>query len=313
MRAYAIEEFGGQGTVRDMPMPQLEPGQICIRVDSAGVNPVDNAVLQGYLKDMLQHRFPLVPGIDASGTIEAVDEGVQGLVVGDPVFGTSGKGYFGAGTYAEYATMSHATVAHKPSSLTHEQAAAIPTAGVAALMLLDALQLERGQVVLAIGAVGGVGSYFVQLATQQGARVVAVSRSENEEYVRSLGAEDLIDYTTQDVGEAIAARHEEGVDAVADIVGDKDELSSALGHVKAGGRAASLMGAVDEEELKSRALGGQNVNAAVTTERLDVLASHLASGRLHSPDLETMPLDKASEALARLASRHTRGKLILKP
>jgi NADPH:quinone reductase len=313
VRAYAIEEFGAQGRVRELPMPEPEPGQVRIHVDAAGVNPVDNAILQGYLKDMLEHRFPLVPGIDGSGTIDAVGEGIERLAVGDSVFGTSGKGYFGAGTYAEYATMSHATVTHKPSSLTHEQAAAIPTAGVAALMLLETLDLEKGEVVLAIGAVGGVGSYFVQLATQQGARVVAVSRSENEEYVRSLGAEEVIDYRAQDVGEAIAARHEEGIDAVADMVGDKDELSSALGHVKAGGRAASLMGAVDEEELRSRALGGRNVNAAVTTERLDVLASHLASGRLHSPDLETLSLDKASEALARLANRHTRGKLILKP
>jgi NADPH:quinone reductase-like Zn-dependent oxidoreductase len=276
------------------------------------MNPVDNAVVQGYLKDMMEHRLPLVPGIDASGTIDAVAEDVQGWKVGDEVFAASGKSYFGEGTYAEQTTVSASSLAHKPSSVTHEQAAAIPTAGVTALMLADALELKEGQVILAIGAVGGVGSYFVQLAAERGARVVAVSRSVNADYVRSLGAEDVIDYTAEDVGEAIAARYNQGIDGIADMVGDKEELDGAVARVKTRGRVASCVRSADEAGLAQRGLTGRNVNGAVTTERLDLLASARTEGRLKDPHIETLPLDSASEALTRLAERHVRGKLVLK-
>jgi NADPH:quinone reductase len=313
MRAYASDGFGEPGTIRDVAMPDPAPGEIRIRVEAAGANPVDNAILQGYMKDILEHRFPLIPGIDASGTVDAVGEGVDNWNVGDSVFGAAGKSYFGAGTYADHATMSQGSVAHKPSSLSHEQAAAIPTAGVTALMLLDALEPEEGQVILAIGAVGGVGSYFVPLAANRGARVIAVSRSVNEDYVRALGAEDLIDYTSADVGDAIAAGHEQGIDAVADMVGNKEELAGAVQHVREGGRVASCVGAADENGSAQRGLFARNVSAVVTTERLDLLASELASGRVPTPEIESTSLDRASEVLARLAERHVRGKLILKP
>lgn len=313
MRAYATDAFGEPGTIRDVPMPEPGPGEIRIRVAAAGANPFDNAILQGQMKDMLEHRFPLIPGIDASGTVDAVGEGVDAWKTGDSIFGASGKSYLDAGTYADHVTMSQGSIARKPSSLTHEQAAAIPTAGVTALMLLDALQPEEGQIILAIGAVGGVGSFFVALAARRGARVVAVSRSVNDDYVRALGAEDLIDYTSGDVGEAIAARYEQGIDAVADMVGNKEELAGAVQHVRQGGRVASCVGAVDENESARRGLAAQNVRAVVTTERLDFLASELGSGRVRTPEIESKSLEQASEVLARLAERRVRGKLVLKP
>jgi NADPH:quinone reductase len=311
MRAFAIEEFGAPGAVRDLPVPEPGPGEVRIRVAAAGMNPVDSAVVQGYLKDIVEHRLPLVPGIDASGTIDAMAEDVQGWNVGEEVFAASGKPYFGGGTYAEQATVSASSMAHKPSSVTHEQAAAIPTAGVTALMLADALELKEGKVILAIGAVGGVGSYFVQLAAERGARVIAVCRSVNADYVRSLGAEDVIDYTAEDVGDAIAVRYNQGVDGIADMVGDKEELDSAVARVKTRGRVASCVRSADEAELAQRGLTGRNVNGAATTERLDLLASARTDGRLRDPAIETLPLDGASEALARLAEKHVRGKLVL--
>lgn len=313
MRAYATEGFGQPGSVRDLPVPEPEPGEIRIQVAAAGMNPVDNAVLQGYMKDMAEHRFPLVPGVDASGTIDAVGEDVEGWKVGDSVFGSVGKAYFGGGTYAEYVTMSQGSVANKPPSLEHERAAALPVAGATALNLVDALQAEEGQPVLAIGASGGVGSYFVQLATQRGARVIAVTRSVNTDYVRSLGAEDVIDYTTEDVGEALAARYEQGIDAIADMIGNKDELQSAAARVRAGGRVASCVGGVDDDLLAQHALKGENIRGVVTKENLELLASQLVGSKLRAPKIETFPLDQAADALARLAARQTRGKLVLEP
>jgi NADPH:quinone reductase-like Zn-dependent oxidoreductase len=313
MRSYATDAFGETGTMRDLPVPEPGPGEVRIRVEATGTNPVDNAILQGFMKDMLEHRFPLVPGIDASGTIEAVGEDVTTWRVGDSIFGSTGKGYFGGGTYAEYTTMASASISRKPEGVGHESVAAIPTAGATALMLLEALEPREGQLILAIGATGGVGSYFVQLAAERGARVIGVSRAVNGDYVRSLGAEDVIDYSAEDVGEAIATRYPEGIDAIADMVGHEDELKSAMTRLRSGGHVASCVGAVDEADLARRGFAGQNIRGQVTGERLDHLAALRSQGRLRDPDLEVMPLDRATEALERLASRHVRGKLVLSP
>jgi NADPH:quinone reductase len=313
MRAYATDAFGETGRMRELPVPEPGPSEVRIRVEAAGTNPVDNAILQGFMKDMLEHRFPLVPGIDASGTIDAVGGDVTTLSVGDSVFGVTGKGYFGGGTYAEYTTMASASISQKPDGVGHESVAAIPTAGVTALMLLEALEPQAGQLILAIGATGGVGSYFVQLATERGARVIGVSRATNGDYVRSLGAENVIDYSAEDLGEAIGRRYPQGIDAIADMVGHKDELTSAIARLRAGGHVASCVGAVDEADLARGGFVGQNVSGVVTSERIGHLAALRSQGRLRDPDLESMPLERATEALERLASRHVRGKLVLTP
>src|SRR5438874_12013738 len=114
MKAFAIDEFGRPGSVRDLPEPEPVHGEVRVRVAAAGLNPFDNAVLQGYLKDRMEHRFPLVPGMDASGTVDAVGEGVELWTADDEVFGSAGKMYLGEGTLAEYATVSAGTVARRP-------------------------------------------------------------------------------------------------------------------------------------------------------------------------------------------------------
>jgi NADPH2:quinone reductase len=129
MRAYAIDELGQPGSVRDLPIPEPAEGQVRIRVAAAGLNPFDNAVVHGYLQGRMEHRFPLVPGMDASGTVEAVGEGVAEWAMGDEVFGSVGKAYLGEGTLAEFATMSEGTVARKLRTIGHPAAAATPVAG----------------------------------------------------------------------------------------------------------------------------------------------------------------------------------------
>src|SRR5206468_75354 len=207
MKAFAIDEFGQPGSLHDVPVPEPADGQVRVRVAAAGLNPFDNAVVQGYLKDRMEHRFPLVPGMDGSGTVEAVGPGVSDWAVGDEVFGSVGKPYLGEGTLAELTTVSAGTIARKPSSLEHATAAAIPTAGVTALNMADALGIGEGQTVVAIGATGGVGSYLVQLAAKRGARVVAVCSGDNAEYARRLGASDVVDYTAEDIAEAVRSRY----------------------------------------------------------------------------------------------------------
>ena len=164
MKAFALDEFGTQGSVRDVPDPEPGEGQVRIRVAAVGLNPFDNWVLQGALKDQMEHRFPLIPGSDASGTIDAVGPGVTGYTIGDDVFGSMGKSYFGEGALAALGAMSTATITRKPASLGHVEAAAIPVAGATAKNMVDEAAIEHGHIVVLIGATGGVGSYFVQLA-----------------------------------------------------------------------------------------------------------------------------------------------------
>jgi NADPH2:quinone reductase len=311
MRAFAVDDFGETGSIRDLPVPEPAEGQVRIRVVAAGVNPVDAAIVQGYAKNMMEHRFPLIPGIDASGVVEAIGLGVDGWATGDEVFGAVGKMYFGEGTYAEFATMSAGTVTRKPASIDHAQAAAVPTAGVTAQTLLAAVAPQENEVILAIGAAGGVGSYLVQLAANLRAHVVAVCRGENADYVRGLGVADVIDYTAGDVGESLHSRYPEGIDAIVDMVGNKEALTLLSGQLRPGGRVASAVGAVDEEALAHRGVKGANTMTVVTTERLAALAKALGEGALGSPQIQGLSLADSGQALTQIGSSHVRGKLVL--
>jgi NADPH2:quinone reductase len=311
MRAYAIQRFGESGSVQDAPSPDPADGQVCIRVHAAGVNPFDAAVTAGYVQNMMEHRFPLIPGMDASGVIEGVGAQVEGWSEGDEVFGSVGKPYLGEGTFAEQVTMSAGTITRKPSPVSHEVAVALPTPGVTAAALVDALALRQGETVVAVGASGGVGSFFVQLATARGAQVIAVCSGPNADYVRSLGASDVIDYTTGDVAQALRSRHPDEIDAIADMVGNRDELAPLVDLLFAGGRLASIVGAADLGEQSPRGIRATNVSGKVTTDALEPLAAALANGSLKPPAIETLPLDRAAEALERVAAHHVRGKLVL--
>ena len=313
MEAFAIEEFGEPGSIREVSVPDPHEGEVRIRVAAAGVNPFDNAVVQGFMKGHMEHRFPLVPGMDASGVVEAIGSGVSTWAVGDEVFGSVGKMYLGEGTLAELATMSSATIAEKPAPIDHAQAAAVPTAGVAALQMVDTAAVSEGDVVVAIGATGGVGSYLVQLAARLGGRVVAVCRGENAGYAKKLGASDVIDYSGANVVDAIRSSCPDGVDAVADMHGDKDLVARLAEQVRPKGHVVSAVGAADVEALGQRGIDATNIQGRVTTETLESLAGMLEKGEIVSPELRSFTLADASAALAEVATGHTRGKILVVP
>jgi NADPH2:quinone reductase len=311
MMAFAIDEFGGAGSLRDLPMPEPDAGQVRIRVAAAGLNPFDNAVIQGFLKDQMKHRFPLVPGMDGSGTVDAVGADVSDWSAGDEVFGSVGKMVLGEGTLAEFVTMSAGTIARRPPSLGHTDAAAIPTAGVTALITADALGLGDGQIVVTVGATGGVGSYFVQLAARRGAQVVAVCRGENADYARRLGAAEVIDYAAEDVAEAVRSRYPDGIDAIADMHGDKEGLARLAEQVRSGGHVASAVGAADADALSARGIEATNVMGLVTTGSLQTLSSMVEASEIAIPEVRSFSLTDAGDALAAVATGHVRGKIVV--
>jgi NADPH:quinone reductase-like Zn-dependent oxidoreductase len=311
MNAFAIDELGRPGSLRDLPVPEPAEGQVRVRVAAAGLNPFDGAVVQGNLQGRMEHRFPLVPGLDASGSVDAIGEGVTDLTVGDEVFGSVGKMYLGEGTLAEFVTMSGGTVLRKPSILEHPAAAAMPTAGVTALIMADALALGEGQVVVAVGATGGVGSYFMQIAARRGARVTAVCRGENADYARRLGAAEVIDYTTQEIVDAVRTGFPDGVDAIADMHGDKEVLARLAEHVRSGGRVASAVNAADPETLANRGIDATNVVGMVTRASLEVLVRMCEAGEILTPEIHTYSFADTADALAAVGTGHVRGKIVV--
>jgi NADPH:quinone reductase-like Zn-dependent oxidoreductase len=270
---------------------------------------MDPILTSGAYKEMMEHRLPLIPGLEFSGTVEAVGSGVEGLGVGDEVFGRSTKPYFGEGTFAEFMTTRTDGLARKPASLSHTDAAALPLAGTAAIALVDAVGLKSGETVVIVGAAGGVGSYATQLAARTGARVIAVTRSDSADHVRDFGADNVIDYAAGDVAEQIRAIAPGGVDAIIDLHSDRDTLLGLSATAKRGGRIASSVNAVDADALTELGLTGRNVSAA--TERVGELGDLVVSGELRVPVTHTYTLSETNDALAEQASRQSRGKLVI--
>jgi NADPH2:quinone reductase len=308
MRAYAIDEFGKPGSVRDLPTPEPHEGQVLLRVRVAGLNAFDVAVINGYTKDYLEHRFPLIPGNDVSGVVEALGPGVSNLEVGSEVFGSQGKQFQGGGTVAEYVTAVADTVAPKPPTLDHNEAAAIPTAGLTALNLIDRIGAKQNDLLLVLGGTGGVGSFFTPLAGSRGARVIAVTRGEYADYARTLGAADVIDYTAGHPADLLRAIAPTGIHALVDLVGDADLVASLADQVTAEGWAVSCAGGVNDTLLEKFGLQGGQVHGG-GLDRLSQLVQQLQG--LPKPAIRSYALDKAADALAEQATRHVRGKLVI--
>src|SRR5215218_11372462 len=168
MRAIAEETFGGPLALIDSPAPEIGAAEVLIRVRGAGVNPFDWKVAEGALKDQMKHRFPLILGFDAAGVIERIDADVTDLAEGDEVYGYLFKPVIGEGTFAEYVGAPATIVAKKPVTVGFAEAAALPTPGLAAMDLVDAVDPREDETILIVGATGAVGSYAIQLATKRG-------------------------------------------------------------------------------------------------------------------------------------------------
>jgi NADPH:quinone reductase-like Zn-dependent oxidoreductase len=311
MRGFALDEFGQPGSIHEVPDPEPAEKEVRVRVTAASINPFDNFVLMGYLKDRMEHRFPLIPCGDLAGTVDALGAGAEGFAVGDSVFGVTGKMVMGEGTLAELTTASSGTIAKRPTSLNEVEAAALPLAGVSALMSVEAAAPRPNDVVVIVGASGGIGSYAVQLAGATGARVVGVTSTGKTDYVKGLGAHDVIDRTSGDVVEALKTRYPEGVTAIIDTGSDAAGLARLTDAVRKGGTVTSMKGAAAIEDLAKRGIKGVNIGTQVTRERLDHLAALATAGKLKAPHIETFPLDQAANAFQLIVQDSHHGKVVV--
>jgi NADPH:quinone reductase-like Zn-dependent oxidoreductase len=311
MRAIAVEEFGGPVTLMDLPIPKIGADQVLIRVGAAGVNPFDWKVADGALEGEREHSFPLILGFDAAGVVERVGADVTGLAEGDEVYGYLLKPEIGGGTYAEYVSAPAAIVARKPETIGFAEAAALPTPGLTALDLIDAVNPTDRDTVLIVGATGGVGSYAVQLAARRGARVIATARRANEAFIRGLGAAETIDHTTEDIVGAVLVGHPDGIEAMIDVVSAPDVLSRIARLLKKGGRLASSVYAADAEGLAERGIRAANIGMQPDARRLEELSWMIDAGEISVRLEHTLPVEKAREALQQSRTRHVRGKVAL--
>jgi NADPH:quinone reductase-like Zn-dependent oxidoreductase len=215
----------------------------------------------------------------------------------------------GVGTLAEKTTATAGTIVKRPQSITDVEAAALPLAGVSALMCVDAVGPKPNDVVVVVGAGGGIGSYAVQLAKGRGAHVIGVTIKENADYVKGLGADEVIDRTAGDVLVALKSKHKDGVAAIIDTGSDAAGLAHLSEAVRKGGTAVSMKGAAAPDELAKRGVKGVNIQTRVNTERLETLAKLSADGKLKAPKIRTFKLDQAGEAFKLLGQ--VGGKLVI--
>ncbi len=314
MKAMAIDGFGGADRLRltEMPAPVPGPGEILIRVHATSVNPVDWKIREGLLAEHFPHHFPVIPGWDVAGTVAGEGEDVAGLTLGQRVFAYIRKPEIQYGAYAEFATVRAEHAAPIPDHLSFEEAASLPTVGLTSWQaLVETANLSAGQTVLIHAGAGGIGSLAIQIAKARGATVITTARAANHDYVRALGADHAIDYTTQSFAAEVRRLVPDGVDVAYDTVGGP-VLDRSFLVTRRGGWLVGIVDVPDQTRAVNLGIQAAYVFCNPSGRGLRALSDLVAQGKLKPPAIEVMPLLQAAEAQTRSQAGHMRGKIVLK-
>ncbi len=304
--ACRVHRFGSPEviTLEDIQRPEPGEGEVLVQVGAAGVGPWDAWIRTG--KSALPQPLPLTLGSDLSGVVEAIGAGVTAFVPGDHVFGVTNPRFVGA--YAEFAVASAGMIAKRPARLGDIEAASIPVVAVTAWQaLFEQAHLGRGQSVLIHGAAGNVGAYAVQFARGAGLQVIATAGSRDLDYVRSLGAQEVIDFRAVRFDDEISA-----VDAVVDLVGGEAQQRS-FAVLKPGGTLVSAVSPPDQATAERHGVRAMFFLVNVTTSRLNQIAAMIDAGDLATSIGTILPLADARTAHEMLDGLrpHPRGKIVL--
>ncbi|WP_035795224.1 NADP-dependent oxidoreductase [Kitasatospora mediocidica] len=308
MKALVAAEYAtlDQISVADHPTPSPGPGQVLVKVEAAALNPLDLALITGAMKDIFPVQHPLVVGMDATGTVAQVGEGVTEYAPGDPVLAFTGQ----AGAVAEYTVATVGPLlAKRPAGLPAVQAAAIPESGLTAVCLLRAVGLAAGESLLVVGATGGIGLYAVQVAASLGVQVIATATEQDAEYVRGLGAAGTVDYKAVDVVAETLRLVPDGVDVVLDLINRGEALAGSARAARPGGRLVSPL--FGPEELGRDVSGVYIGSFTAEPGDLEKLAARAAEGTLRVEVGASYPFVDAVRAVADFAGKHTRGKVVV--
>jgi NADPH:quinone reductase-like Zn-dependent oxidoreductase len=308
MKAVRIHQYGNEDVLKleEIPVPEIGPDDVLIRVKAAGINPVDWKIRQGYMEARKIHKLPLILGWDLSGIIEKMGEEVHTFNIGDEVY--SRPAFERNGAYAELIAVRAVEVARKPRSLTHTEAAGIPLAGITAWeSLVNTAQIQEGQKVLIHAASGGVGSLAVQIAKVKGCRVIGTTSGANVDLVKSLGADEVIDYTKYDFSKLI---HE--ADVVFDTVGGAVQDNS-WKVLRKGGMLVSITRQPDPLFAENIGVKAAYVFIGPNVAILDELASLIDAGKIRPVTDSVFKLEEIKKAHALSQSGKAKGKIIIIP
>ena len=307
MKAVYLEDYGNAQnlTFGDIAKPTITPNQVLIKVQGAGVNPVDWMVREGFLESTGQHEMPLIVGWDAAGQVVEKGNNVSNLKLEEQVYVYAPISEQGA--YAEYLAVDSDLVARAPKSLDIVTAAAVPLAATTAWQaLVEGCQLKAGQRVLIHNASGGVGSFAVQIAKALGAYVIGTASSSNKAYLMALGVDQFIDYQTQRFEDEV-----DELDAVLVAVGGDGIAERSLEVVRKGGNVVSLLDDIESALPLQLGVNFQRWWVSPNARDLQRIAALIDDGVIKVNIDKVFPLSKAAQAQELSQSKRARGKIVL--
>lgn len=310
MRAVRIKAYGGNDVLEineNAPKPTPKQGQVLVEVYAASINPVDWKFRAGYLQKMAPVVLPVTLGGDFAGKVLEASKDVSEYKAGDEVYGSAIVLNGGSGSFAQYVAANVANIAHKPKTVNFEQAAALPLVGASAVQALEEhIKLQSGQKILIHGGAGGIGSTAIQLAKSIGAYVATTVSTNDIDFVKELGADEVIDYKTQKFEEQLS-----GFDAVFDTVGG-EVTDTSFQVLNAGGVLVSMLGLPNQELAQKYGVTAIGQGTKTDTSHLTHLAELVDSGKINSKVDKVFPIEQVKEAFTYQEEVGPRGKVVLK-
>jgi alcohol dehydrogenase len=310
MKSVQINRYGSSEAIeinQNTPSPKLSPRKVLVDIKAAGINPVDWKIREGYMKQMIPLQFPSTLGMDFSGIIKQVGEGVSSeYAQGDEVYGQASITNDGSGAFAEMAFTNIDNIALKPKSLSYTEAAALPLVGVSAWQaLVENMELSKGQKILIHGGAGGIGSFSIPLAKNLGAYVATTVSSDDIQFVQDLGVDEAIDYTVQSFEYLL---HD--YNAVFDTVGSETYTKS-FKVLKKGGKIVSMLEQPNSELIERFSVKAIFQLTHVNNDRLARLAQWVDQTNIKIHIDKIFRLEEAAKALDYVKDVHPRGKIVL--
>jgi len=313
MRAIAVSAPGADPVLVELPKPEPRPGEVRVRVEYASLNPLDWQAVDGSAGDLAPapRSYPFVVGVDYAGRVDMIGGGDNRFRVGDAVFGRAGVADV-CGSYGEYLCVPHdSAITLVPRGLDSRAAAALPSAGMAAAQILEAVEPRGHDTLLVVGAAGGIGCCLTQLARARDVRVIAAVRGDERSRMGSLGAAATVDLTAGPSADALLTACPDGIDALADLASaTPDEFAAHAATVRPGGIALSTRGAAAGARLPE-GVRGVDFRLDPSPVLLDVLAAGAADGILRVLVEAELPLAEAPQALRRNRAGGARGKTVI--
>tara|TARA_R110002124_G_scaffold120157_3_gene278052 strand:- start:46005 stop:46949 length:945 start_codon:yes stop_codon:yes gene_type:complete len=314
MKASYYNEFGELNNIKtgDLDKPEPGEGEVLVRIKAAGVNPVDAFVANGMLKDAISNEFPTIPGWDMAGVVEERGHSARRFKEGDEVYAYARRPVIKHGTFAEYIALPESYLAKRPQKISMEEAGGIPLVGLTAYQaIFDAGKMKEGQILLILGASGGVGTLAIQLAKAHGIKVIGVASEKNHNYMEELGADAVIDYKDNHVGEAVEAIEPDGVDMIFHCSrGEALNQVMETGVLKENGHLISI---TNSNPDINDDINFQYVFVEPNAVQLQHIQELADDGKIKVHVSKAYKLEEAGQALKDVQTLHTRGKLVITP